>query len=266
MHIKRFTIKGGCAFVILVGSAAMAADAPLLDEHFSGPLDPHVWSIPTHDPKGDGTLIGRTQFRVTQDSALPVPSGGAVCMPIETYGSRPNAFFGAQIITRQEFSVGAGLDIQIHARMTSAEHRGIVGGMFLYSLKPGSDTLHDEIDFELLTNIPDQVETNIYGDEPLGDGHPQAIPFGAGAITGWHTYEVEWKPDRVSWLVDGTIVRTTTANVPTRPMNLYLNVWAPDHWWPLAYSDSIQPASSEDADSVLGALCVDHVLVRTLLK
>ena len=252
------------SIAVLLAATAKAADTPLLDEHFSGPLDPKIWYIPTHDPKGDGTLIGRTQFRVTQDSALPMPSGGAVCMPIESYGSRPNAFFGTQIITRQEFAVGTGLDIQIHARMTSALPRGVVGGMFLYSLKPGSNTLHDEIDFELLTNLPDRVETNIYGDEPLGDGHPQAIPFASGAIGDWHEYEIAWRIDSVSWIVDGKTIRTETQNLPARPMNLYLNTWVPDHWWPLAYSETIQPAASKDSNSVLGALCVDRVIVQPL--
>jgi beta-glucanase (GH16 family) len=148
--------------------------------------------------------------------------------------------------------------------MTNSDHRGIVGGIFFYFLEPGSATLHDEIDFELLTNAPGRIQTNVYADEPLGDGHPQSIPYASGSIADWHTYEIKWVPGRVSWIVDGVAVRTTTSNVPTHPMNFYLNAWVPDHWWPLAYSESIQPAASKESNVVLDSLCVDRVVVRPL--
>ncbi len=61
--------------------------------------------------------------------------------------------------------------------MSAPLRPGIVGGLFLYALAPGSNTLHDEIDFELLSNVPDQVQTNIYGNEPLGIGHVEFIPY-----------------------------------------------------------------------------------------
>jgi beta-glucanase (GH16 family) len=254
-----------CAYSVAASCPAEAKSTAFLSDDFSGPsLDPKSWLIPTHDPAGDGTFVGRTQFRATQDSPPPKPSGGKVCPSLRSFNPNAHSFYGTEIISKQLFAVGQGLDIVVRARMTNADYRGVVGGIFLYYLKPGSDTVHDEIDFELLTNAPNKVQTNIYGEEPLGLGHSQMIAFRRGSIADDHVYEIKWLPGRVSWLVDGAVVRTTTDNVPTHPMNFYLNIWAPDPGWPEGYSKSIQPALSKDGDRLLGALCVDSVVIKPL--
>jgi len=247
-------------------SAEPADHSALLHDSFSGAsVNADLWSIPTRDPaSGDGTFVGRTQFRTMEDSSLPAITKNGVCMPIQTYSRHGDAFFAAEMISKQTFSVGSGLDIVVRARMRNADSRGIVGGIFLYSLEPGGGTLHDELDFELLTNLPRMVQTNIYGHEPLGEGHVKLITLSSGAIDNWHTYEMQWLPDKVSWLVDGRLVRTTTSNLPTHPMNFYFNIWAPDHWWPEGYSDLIQPTNAEQANVVLNALCVKSITIRPI--
>lgn len=248
-----------------VVAKAATAGTPLLSEDFSAAaLDPNRWYVPKYVAAGDGTFIGRTQMRVSQDTPLPTPSGGTVCLPIESHNPKGFSFYGSEIISKQAFAVGAGLDITVRARMQSGKHGGLVGGIFLYALNQGSDTLHDEIDFELLTNAPDKVQTNIYGNEPLGLGHVEMVPYKSGTVADEHTYEVRWTPKEVSWLLDGQVVRTTTANIPARPMSLYLNIWAPDQYWPQGFSAAIQPVSTKEANSVLDALCVRSVTVRPL--
>jgi beta-glucanase (GH16 family) len=250
---------------LMCGVSVSAAATQSLHDDFNGAsLDAKTWYIPTHDPKGDGTFVGRTQFRATQDSALPKVAAGNVRIPLQSYNPDAHSFYGTEIITKQQFAVGAGLDIVVRARMDNARYRGIVGGIFLYFLKAGSDTLHDEIDFELLTNAPDQVQTNIYGEEPLGIGHSQMIPFKSGTIADYHTYEIQWRPGEVSWLIDGNLVRRETKNIPTHPMNFYLNAWAPDPGWPEGYSKLIQPARSKETNIILNALYVDTVVIRPL--
>lgn len=244
--------------------AGAAAGEPSFSESFGGAaLDPNLWHLPAAESSGGSSYIGRTQFRVARNAALPA-TDGKVCLPIESFNPTGFSFYGTEIISGSEFAVGPGLDVIVHARMATADSKGIVGGIFLYRLEPGSDTVHDEIDFELLTNVPDKVQTNIYGNEPLGNGHVQMVPYRAGGVGDWHTYEIRWEPGRVSWLIDGEPARTTTDNVPTHPMSLHLNIWAPDHWWPQAYSESIQPVKASEANAVLDSLCVDRVTVRAL--
>lgn len=253
------------AGALVTGAAQAATGVPLLQDDFSGSsADEKLWHIPTWTSPTDGTYIGRTQFRVTQDSGLPATADGSLVIPIETHNPKQTSFLAAEVISNQEFSVGTGLDIVIRAKMNAPLRPGVVGGLFLYALQAGSDTIHDEIDFELLTNKPDQVQTNIYGHEPLGIGHVEFIPYQTGSMTDFHNYEIKWTPKLVSWLIDGKLVRTTTSNIPAAPMRFYVNAWAPDEHWPQAYSATIQPTASADANEMVGAVHVDSITIRPL--
>jgi beta-glucanase (GH16 family) len=168
------------------------------------------------------------------------------------------------MITRQAFALGHGLDIKIRAKMNSAAHPGLVGGIFLYALKPGSDTIHDEIDFELLTNRPGEVQTNIYAHETLGVGHVVFVPYPAGSMADYHDYEIRWTAKQVTWSIDGRLVRTTTENVPTEPMKFHFNIWAPDRYWPGGFNAAIQPATSADTNTVLDYVSVQSISIRSM--
>jgi hypothetical protein len=260
-------IKTYQALILVAGlSAALPGRAAtLLDEIFAGrPVDAKNWEIPTFRGDGDGTHIGRTQFRVTQNSSLPKTDAHGAVLPIETYNPGGAAFLATEMISRREFTAGKGLDVTIRARMNSTAHPGIVGGIFLYALKPGSNTIHDEIDFELLTNRADAVQTNIYAHEALGVGHVVFVPYPTGGMADFHDYEIRWTDKDVTWLIDGKTVRTTTENVPTEPMKFYFNIWAPDDHWPGGFSAAIQPVTDAGANAVLDSLDVASIRVRTL--
>lgn len=254
----------------LVLAAALSASLPafagtLLDESFAGkPVDPKHWQIPTFTATGDGTFIGRTQFRVTQNSGLPKTDAHGAMIAIETFNQAEPSFLGTEMISRQEFSAAKGLDVVIRARMNSAAHPGIVGGIFLYALKPGSNTIHDEIDFELLTNRPSEVQTNIYAHEELGVGHVVFVPYPSGGMESYHDYEIRWTAKDVTWLIDGKPVRTTTENVPNERMKFYFNIWAPDHHWPGGFNAAIQPVTDAGNNSMLDYLSVASIKVRTI--
>jgi beta-glucanase (GH16 family) len=252
------------AGLLTIGAAPPVRGATLLDEKFAGaPVDAKQWEIPTFKASGDGTFIGRTQFRVTQDSGLPRTDAQGAMIAIETYNGKEPSFLATEMISRRAFAVGKGLDVKIRAKMNSASHPGIVGGIFLYALKPGSDTIHDEIDFELLTNRPGEVQTNIYAHEALGVGHVVFVPYPTGSMADYHDYEIEWTAKAVSWSIDGKLVRTTTENVPTEPMKFYFNIWAPDAHWPGGFNAAIQPVTSAAANSVLDYLSVESITIRS---
>jgi beta-glucanase (GH16 family) len=240
------------------------ADTPL-DESFAGKsVDPKEWELPTFQANGDGTFIGRTQFRVTQNSSLPKTDAHGAVIPIETFNGKEPSFLATEMISRREFAVGTGLDITVRAKMNSAAHPGIVGGIFLYALKPGSSTIHDEIDFELLTNRADAVQTNIYASEELGTGHVVFVTYPTGGMTDYHDYEIRWTTKDVTWLIDGKPVRTTTEHVPTEPMKFFFNIWAPDAHWPGGFNAAIQPVTDAKANSVLDYLSVASIKVKTI--
>ena len=258
--------RRAAAIAVFAAIPAFAAGgATLLDERFAGaPVDAGTWEIPTFKASGDGTFIGRTQFRVTQNSGLPKTDKHGAMIPIETFNAKEPSFLGTEMISAKEFAVGKGLDVKIRAKMNSAMHPGIVGGIFLYALKPGSDTIHDEIDFELLTNRPGEVQTNIYANEALGVGHVVFVPYPTGSMADYHDYEIKWTAKQVSWSIDGKEVRTTVESVPTEPMKFYFNIWAPDAHWPGGFNAAIQPVTSASANTVLDYLSVESISVRSI--
>ncbi|WP_028324644.1 glycoside hydrolase family 16 protein [Desulfatirhabdium butyrativorans] len=238
------------------------ADTLLYDDFSGNRVSSDKWHIPTWVSPADGTVVGLTQFRFTQNSSLPAANNGCAIIALESYNPTAISFYGTDLRSNQSFAVGSGIHITVRAKMDTAT-RGIVGGIFLYALKPGSTTNHDEIDFEFITNRPHGVQTNIYGNEKLGDGHVVFVPYASGSIMDYHTYEIKWLPEQVSWFIDGKLVRTDTNHVPAGPMNLHLNIWVPGSGWPAAYDPDLKPATSADSNRIF-SMSVDSVHVQSM--
>lgn len=261
LKAKMLTKMVGLAATILLFLPTSTNSTPVtvFSDHFDGTTaDSSLWHIPTWVSSTDGTYIGRTQFRVTQNSPLPSVANSNVNINVESYNPTGFSFYGTDLISNRTFLPENGLNLKVRAKMDSPASPGVVGGIFLYALKPGSTTLHDEIDFELLGNKPNQVQTNVYANEPLGAGHPQFVNYTSGTIADYHTYEINWLGNEVKWLIDGNLVRTETNYVPSGPMYLHLNMWVPDSGWAEAYSNSIQPTSSPSSNQIFN-MSVDSV-------
>jgi len=249
------------AFFLIFPSFLHAATNLLFDDYIGNTVSESNWHIPTWVSPNDGTFVGRTQFRCTQNSPLPDAKNGNAIITVEKYNPTGFSFYGTDLISNQFFSLTTGIHITVRAKMNTST-KGIVGGIFLYALKPESTTLHDEIDFELMTNSPNGVQTNIYGNEELGKGHPEFVTFSNGSITDYHVYEIKWLPNKVSWFVDGNLVRTNTSNVPTGPMYFHLNMWVPGEEWPEAYSEDLQPTASVSLNEIF-SMSVDYVHIQS---
>jgi hypothetical protein len=145
-------------------------------------------------------------------------------------------------LLRRTIERGTGLIAEIRARMVTPV-KGLVGGAFLYKYFPETQN-HSEIDFELLTNLPDQVQTNIYANEPLGVGHPEFASIPQLDMAQFNTYRIEWLPDRVRWFVNNRLVKENSSVVPREGLTLHLNFYAPECNWAIACDANLQPASS----------------------
>jgi hypothetical protein len=244
-------------------SPSITLGSTLLYDNFTGNIVSSTkWHIPTWISPTDGTFVGRTQFRCTQNSSLPAAKDSNAIITVESYNPTGFSFYGTDLISNQLFHLEEGIHITVRAKMDTLTP-GIVGGIFLYALKPGSDTLHDEIDFELLTNLPDKVQTNIYSNEPLGKGNPKLVSYSSGSITDYHIYEIKWQPNKVSWFIDGNLVRTETKHLPAGPMYFHLNIWVPDSAWIEAFSPNIKPTSSPSLNQIF-SMNVDSVNIRSI--
>ncbi len=261
MPARKFRVFILIAVGLLLPVRALQAATLLYDDFNVSPMDANLWHIPTWTADGDGTYIGRTQFRCTQNSPLPGVSESNAHITVESYNPTGCSFYGTDLISNQSFSAGQGVSIKVRAKIVAPAQAGTVGGIFLYMLAPESKSLHDEIDFELLGNSPGQISTNIYENAELGGGIPESYPYALGSVTDYHVYEIQWFPDRVKWLVDDAIIREDTSHIPAGPMAFHLNMWVPDWDWFEAYSDTIQPTCSPSENQVF-TMDVDWVTIE----
>ena len=261
-----------CFMAILVNAQGQQSTINIVYDHFSVGInmDNNSWYIPTWKGNGDGTFVGRTQFMCTNSPApwneLPGVNNSEASVNLETYNPYPGAFSGRDAIFQKIFSPGKGLIFTIRAKLKAPMPGGIVGGIFLYNTN-SNPYYHNEIDYELLSNEFNYVHTNIYKDEPLGAGHPDSVNIKnlfPTDITEYHNYIIQWLPDRVLWLIDGDTIFTNTNLVPTEPMYLHINIWAPAKEWQGAYSPGIQPTYWPDSNKIY-TLLVDFVKVDSLV-
>ena len=110
--------------------------------------------------------------------------------------------------------------------------RGVITGMFLHRNGP-----RQEIDIEFVGKDPSKMLVNVfYNPGPEGTkleygyrGTPTLVDLGFDATADFHTYEIDWLPSTIRWLIDGEVVyeRMTwdPTPIPNRPLQFNLNLW-----------------------------------------
>ena len=90
---------------------------------------------------------------------------------------------------------------RVDVTMKPAPGQGIISSIVLES-----DDL-DEVDWEFLGGVDNQVQTNFFG---KGDtsSYDRMIQYGVdSAQEVYHTYSLDWTAERIQWIIDGTVVR-----------------------------------------------------------
>jgi hypothetical protein len=131
-------------------------------------------------------------------------------------------------------SVGSFGHGRFEAEIRAAPGSGLITGFFLHR-----DTPRQEIDIEFVGADPTRMLANVYfnpGDDGTAmdfgyRGSPCRIDLGFDATTDFHLYAIDWRSDRVAWLVDGTIVHERVGwdptPIPHLSMRVHANLWAP---------------------------------------
>jgi len=59
----------------------------------------------------------------------------------------------------------------------------------------------------------------------IGNPSSNCLAFDTAArYSDWHTYTIEWTPAKLTYLVDGSVVGSTTSNIPSKPMHWVMQV------------------------------------------
>lgn len=114
---------------------------------------------------------------------------------------------------------------RISARLKATNVPGTVTALFLYTGPP--DSLHNEIDIEILGKNPQVMQVNYFTDGDVE--HATSIPLWFDASLDFHTYAIEWTPRAIRWYVDDSNVHTEDGSagpLPATPGRIMLNLWA----------------------------------------
>ena len=115
----------------------------------------------------------------------------------------------------------------IEVKMKAATGKGIISSIVVQS-----EDL-DEVDWEFIGLADSKVQTNYFGkgNTTTYDRMVEA-PVSKPQDT-FHTYALDWKPESLTWLIDGVAVRTLKAedanggkNYPQTPSTVRLGIWA----------------------------------------
>ncbi|OOF94954.1 glycoside hydrolase family 16 protein [Aspergillus carbonarius ITEM 5010] len=120
---------------------------------------------------------------------------------------------------------------KVSATIKSSRSQGVVTGFILLS-----DDL-DEIDYEWVGYNLSSAQTDFYfqGVQNYTNERNAAVTPN-NTFEDWHTYTIDWKPDVLEWIVDGTVMRTLTKNstynatsgvymYPQTPSRLEMSIW-----------------------------------------
>jgi len=123
---------------------------------------------------------------------------------------------------------------RFEAEIRAASGSGLITGFFLHRAAP-----RQEIDIEFAGDDPRRMLVNVYfnpGDDGTDmsfgyRGSPCRIDLGFDATAAFHRYAIDWRPDRLTWLVDGNVVHQRVGwdptPIPHLAMRLHANLWAP---------------------------------------
>ncbi|KAJ5609767.1 glycosidase crf2 [Penicillium herquei] len=155
-----------------------------------------------------------------------------------TYSGYPKTENGSLLMTMPKESVGT-LFANNHylwygsvsGKIKSSRGKGVVTAFILLS------DVKDEIDYEWVGADLTGVQTNYYWQGVL-DWHNSANVSVSGDDTfdDWHTYEINWQPDQLQWIVDGNVMRTLNKadtynetskqyQYPQSPSRLQMSIW-----------------------------------------
>jgi len=190
-----------------VPSTASAATPRAFSDHFTA-LDAARWTRGEHQLGRSALTAGNV---ITRNGAveLVLPAGSTD---------------GGEIRSAQLYRRGVAT-----ARMQVADAPSSITGFFLYAAPDHAS----EIDIEVFNDPSGKVMFSTYADGRQTNTETRALGFDPTAAP--HDYAIAWGGGRVSFAVDGVVLRTWTTGVTKLPMHLFANAWFP------AWLDGVAP-------------------------
>jgi len=199
--------------VVDIGPPEGAYNTLVWSDEFNGPTgsppNPVNWTADDYGACGTGTLSTNTQDPANASlngagdlaiSALAAPAGGYTSAALDSYG---------------KFSFEYG---RLEARIAEPAGVGLCAQFWLLGNSPtlGPECWPNcgEIDVhEALGNFPLQADAFLHGPLPNSSNYQQwgsAIESALPLTSGFHTYGITWRPNKLTWTIDGVPWVTVT--------------------------------------------------------
>ncbi|KAF9329693.1 hypothetical protein BG006_007255 [Podila minutissima] len=146
---------------------------------------------------------------------------------VNKFGNRPG--FGATVSSTRWMLYGT-----VTARIKAGSLSGGVVSSFIYR----NAVTGDEIDYEWVGKQPNEVQSNYYWNTPptmdpkdIDYSHSRRQDVGINLSQEYQTYTIEWLPDRLTWFINGQVVRTLLKSevngtqYPSTPSQIQFSVW-----------------------------------------
>ncbi|KAF9425750.1 hypothetical protein BGZ94_007252 [Podila epigama] len=182
---------------------------------------------------------------------------------VNKFGNRPG--FGATVSSTRWMLYGT-----VTARVkTASSSAGVVSSFIFRNAMTG-----DEVDYEWVGKQPNEVQSNYYWNTPA-TMDPKDIDYsnsirtdlGVNLSQEFQNYTIEWLPDRLTWLINGKVIRTilrsqvTKDQYPSSPSQIQFSVWDGGLGEPATVDWAGGPTRYEDAQPSYEML-VDFVDVK----
>lgn len=118
---------------------------------------------------------------------------------------------------------------RLEARVKATNVEGSITGFFIYSNHSSDPEIidSDEVDIEILGLDPTKMQTNYFTAGKGAGEHEVKVDLDFDASQDFHTYSFEWKPDSITWYVDGKAIHTEDGSknpLPTRPGQIIIRL------------------------------------------
>lgn len=224
----------------------------IFNQTFDSPLNPKIWGSRFW---WHGNVGGGGQMEVYDPIALSVKNGvlSMTARERKALGSDGEVYpyTSGMINTGGEIdSVPAGFTFQygyVEARLKIPAGRGLWPAFWM--LPASHNDAAGEIDImEVIGHHPSTLETTYHR-----FGHREAASTHAGTdlSKAFHTFAVDWRPDSITWYLDGREVFRTERDIIREPMYLILNLAVGGDW----------PGPPNDATEFPATMQVDYVRV-----
>jgi beta-glucanase (GH16 family) len=222
-------VMAATAMVVVPSSGASAAAAVFTDD-FNGAagsgVDGSKWQLET----GDNVNNHERQYYTSGTNNAALDGNGNLVITAKRenpagyncwYG--PCEYTSARLNTAGKFTQTYG---HYEARMKLPRGQGIWPAFWMLGEDIGSNGWPNCGELDIMENVgfePNTVHGTLHGPGYSGSGGIGAAYNGPNFSDDFHTYAVDWAPDKISWYVDGNLYQTRT------PADLNGNRWVFDH-------------------------------------